>query len=223
MKRTAVWTLAAVLATSAATGGQLQPPSDWKWRTDVPAKLGAGDVVAPDAWHFVAMPPGWHVTTGPGALLYPAVGGLRGNFRLEAEIFLFPGKTQDEYGLFIGGAGLEPASASPSYVAFVARRDGQAAILKRTSAGLVPVVAWTVNDAVLPHPGGTSGTAKNVFRVEAGAAEIAFSANGREIAKIPRAGVDAEGLFGFRVGKDVNLHIATLDVTQRLAPVPVKR
>ena len=45
----------------------------------------------------------------------------------------------------------------------------------------------------------------------------------KEIAKVPRAGLSTDGAFGFRVGKDLNLHISTLDVTHRLAPVPVKK
>jgi hypothetical protein len=32
-----------------------------------------------------------------------------------------------------------------------------------------------------------------------------------------------EGAFGFRVGREVNLHITTLDITERLAPVPAKK
>jgi hypothetical protein len=83
-------------------------------------------------------------------------------------------------------------------------------------------VAWKANDAVVPHPGGDA-TARNVLRVEVGATDVAFSANGKEIAKVPRAGLATDGAFGFRVGKDLNLHISTLDVTQRLAPVPVKK
>ena len=74
----------------------------------------------------------------------------------------------------------------------------------------------------MPHPGGDA-TAKNVLRVEVGATDVVFSANGKEIAKVPRAGLSTDGAFGFRVGKDLNLHISTLDVTQRLAPVPVKK
>jgi hypothetical protein len=168
------------------------------------------------------MPPGWHITMGPGGLLYPAGKTASGNFVLQAEMFLFPGQSQQEYGLFLGGQAIEPATANPHYVAFVARRDGQAAILKRTGAGVEPLVAWKANDAVVPHAGG-EGTAKNILRVEVGPAEIAFSANGKEIAKVPRAGLATDGTFGFRVGQDLNMHISTLDVTQRLAPIPVKK
>jgi len=47
--------------------------------------------------------------------------------------------------------------------------------------------------------------------------------NGAKVLTVPRAGVETDGRFGFRVGKDVNLHISTLNVTRKLAPVPAKK
>jgi hypothetical protein len=57
---------------------------------------------------FVTMAPGWHVTTGPAALLYHPDYRTKNmdNFAVEAEIFLFPGTSQEEYGIFIGGKNL---------------------------------------------------------------------------------------------------------------------
>ena len=202
--------------------GQQAPP-DWKWRTDAPAVL-SNDAKPPDgSWQFTTMAPGWHITTRPGVLLYPTTTEGRGHFAVQSEIFLFPGESLQEYGLFVAGRQLDPAGSVPTYLAFVARRDGQAAVLRRTSTGIDTVVAWAPNDAVVPHPGGTTGTAKNVLRVDVGAAEIVFSANGKDVARIPRAGVDTDGAIGFRVGAEMNLHVSTLDVTYKLAPVPVKR
>ncbi len=221
MKTTLSCALLVALIAVSPSARQLQTPTDWKWRTDAPSRVTNESKITPETWHFVAMPPGWHVTMGPGGLLYPSGKTATGNFVLESQIFLFPGESQQEYGVFLGGQSVEGAG-NPEYVAFVARRDGQAAVLKRTGAKVETVVAWKANDAIVPHPGG-EGTAKNILRVEVGPAEIAFSANGKEIAKLPRASVSADGAFGFRVGKDLNMHISTLDVTQRLAPIPVKK
>jgi len=222
MRKTFFSLLAVAMVTTSASARQLKTPSDWKWRTDAPATLAASDRDMPaGSWFFVTMPPGWHITMGPGGLLYPTGRTATGNFTIESQIFLFPGTNQDEYGVFLGASSLD-ATATPPYLAFVARRDGQAAVLRRAASGFEPVVAWTANDAVVPHPGGDA-TAKNILRVEVGAIDIVFSANGKEIAKVPRAGLSTDGAFGFRVGKDVNLHISTLDVTHRLAPVPVKK
>ena len=207
--------VAAVLLGSALGARQLQTPQDWWWRTDAPATLVAKEGSSADTWYFVAMPPGWHVTTGPGALLYHPKQQGRGNFALEAEVFRFPGNSQDEYGLFVSDwivAGEEP----PDYLAFVARRDGQAAILARKSVTFVPVQEWRRHESVLA--GVADGTAKNVFRVEAGPKEVAFTINGKPIGVVPRASVNADGAFGFRFGRNLNAHISRFDVTYRMAP-----
>ena len=209
---------AALAVTAVGAGQQLQTPSDWRWRTDDPATLVQGQDVAANSWRFVAMPPGWHVTTGPGALLYQPDYQGKGNFSVEAEIFLFPGDSREEYGVFLGGRDLAPEQ-SPSYVAFVARRDGKAAVLRR--GGTSPVVDWKTNGAVLPHPG--KDTVKNVLRVDVNAMDVVFSANGKDVITLPRAGLNLEGSFGFRIGANMNVHASRLDITHRLAPVPVKK
>jgi hypothetical protein len=208
------------LAAAPAVARQLKTPADWKWRLDTPGQVVDTDKRTAGQTFFVAMPPGWHVTTGPATLLYhPEYQTKNGaNFAVEAEIFLFPGQGQEEYGIFVGGKGLEPA-ATPSYLMFAARRDGRGAILRR---GGPPLVDWVANDAILPHPG-NDDTVKNVLRVEAGATDLVFTANGKEIAKIPRASVNLDGYFGFRFGANVNVHASRLDLTLKLAPVPVKK
>jgi len=209
-----------VLCLLVRMSAQLKTPSDWKWRTDGPASLVPdGGQPADDRLYFVAMPPGWHVTTGPGTLLYHPDYEGRGNFAVEAEIFLFPGDSQEGYGVFVGGRSLDQSSSTPGYLAFLTRRDGQAAVFERSDAGLAPVVDWMASDAVVPHAGG-EGTAKNVLRVDAGLSEIAFSVNGKPVATIARGNRDLAGHVGFRIGPRVNLHASRLDVTYRLAPVP---
>jgi hypothetical protein len=218
MNRVSVLTTTAAIVLLAATlaAGQLKTPTDWKWRFDGLGKVVESEPKA-NEMQFVAMPPGWHVTTGPAVLLYhPEYQAKGGNFAVEAEIFLFPGESQEEYGVFLGGKNLAP-SERPSYVAFVARRDGMGAIRRGTGE---PIVAWKANEAIAPNAG--KEAVKNVLRVEAGAKEIVFSANGKEVARIPREATNLDGHFGFRFGKDVNVHASRLDVTFKLAPVPVK-
>jgi hypothetical protein len=217
MKRWAIGMSLAALAVAGLQADQLQTPSDWRWRTDDPATLVQGQDLPANGWRFVAMPPGWHITTGPGALLYHPDYQGRGNFSVEAEVFLFPGTSQEEYGVFLGGRDLEP-TASPSYIAFVARRDGRAAVIRR--GGTSPIVDWKTNDAVLPHPG--ADTVKNVFRVDVNPGDVVFSANGKTVITLPRAGLNLDGLFGFRIGAGMNIHASRLDVTHRLAPLPIK-
>lgn len=48
-------------------------PAGWAWRTDTPAEPQRGGTgnVGTTRFEFTPMAPGWHVTTGPGAILYP--------------------------------------------------------------------------------------------------------------------------------------------------------
>jgi hypothetical protein len=209
--------LAGALALPSTAVAQLENPTDWTWRLDTPATLVTSLDVPANAWLFVMMPPGWHVTTGPGALLFPStLSELGGNFSLESQIFLFPGTAQDEYGVFIGGTGL--AGDDPAeYTAFVIRRDGQAAVLARTRAGARTVAAWRSNTAIVPHAGG-SDPVKNVLRVDVDPATVSFVVNGAKVLEVPRADIRSAGRVGFRIGPALNLHITSLDVTQRLAP-----
>lgn len=217
MKRVLAFLVMSIVTIVVPHARQLQTPTDWLWRTDTPSKVVATNPVPKDGWYFVAMPPGWHVTTGPGTVIYHPAHAARGLFALELEVHLFPGTSPSEYGLFAGGRSLETSSTSPEYVAFVARRDGQSAILRRTAAGTTPIRDWTASPAVLPHPGGND-TVKNILRLDVTTQEIAFSANGKEIVKMPRAAVALDGLFGLRAGPDLNLHVTRLDVTHKLAP-----
>ena len=216
MRWAQVVVVAALMAGETLTGQGLKTPVDWKWIPDTPARvIDAGDA-GPDAMFFVAMPPGWHITQGPGALLYQPDYQARGSFVVEAEIFLFPNSSLEEYGIFLGGRSLEPGAANRTYLAFVARRDGQAAVLERTSNGIVAVANWMTNNGVAPQAG--TDPVKNVLKVDAGASEVVFSANGTSIAKLPRARLSTDGQLGLRIGKGVNVHVSRLDVTHRLAP-----
>jgi hypothetical protein len=201
---------------------QLTTPTDWKWRQDAPAPLAAGSKMEPGSWVFVQMPPGWHVTTGPGVLLYPTTNGeIGGNFSLEAEVFLFPGEAADEYGLFLGGQDID-TSAAPDYAAFVLRRDGMSAVLRRRAGQTTPLVDWQRHEAVLQ--GNLKGDAvKNVLRVDVDPLNATFSVNSAKVATVPLANLRADGRIGFRIGKDMNLHITTLNVTRKLAPLPAKK
>jgi hypothetical protein len=212
----------ALLAAPTLGQSQLKNPIDWTWRLDTPAKLVTALDVAGDSWLFATMPPGWHVTTGPGALLVPStVQDIGQNFSLEAQIFLFPGTSQDEYGLLIGGRGID-GQEPVEYTALVIRRDGQAAVLRRSRDRAEAVAAWRPHEAVVAHKGGKDPV-KNVIRADVDPTTVSLSVNGLKVIEVARADVDTSGRVGFRIGKDLNLHITSLDVTQRLAPVPIRK
>jgi hypothetical protein len=194
----------------AALVAQLPRPTNWQVRTD-----GSADTV-----YFVQMAPGWHITTGPGTVLFDPQRAASGRFTLSMDVHLFPGKSEEGYGLFIGGSGLD--GPSPTYVRFVARRSGQGAIERVRGSQVEVLVPWSTNDAIKPHPG-TDDTVLNTLVVRADMDSVRFEANGKRVAALPRVQVTTDGVFGLRAGSGVNLHVTNLDQTIRLAPTPAPK
>ncbi|MGE5925712.1 MAG: hypothetical protein ACM357_00030, partial [Gemmatimonadota bacterium] len=94
------------------------------------------DAPAPDsAYAFAPMPPGWHVTMGPGAVLSDSTHRAAGRFVVESEVFLFPNSGPAAYGSVVGRQG-------PEWTGFLARRDGRAAIERHGKTGPETLVAW---------------------------------------------------------------------------------
>lgn len=205
-----VWLAALVLASP--LHAQKSAPEHWQWALDSAAQhVTLTDFVPAGQFGFVAMAPGWHVTMGPGGLLYDTRYFVEKRFSVESRIFLFPGTPSAEYGVFVGGNDLN--GAERRWVAFVVRRDGSAAVVRHDKGVTDSVLRWTKHEAV---KGGAEGAA-NVVQVVVDSV-VTFRVNGAAIATFPRAQLSTDGLYGFRMGKGLNLHVTTLDVSQRLAP-----
>ena len=214
IRQLALVTVLVAMGTVAAA--QLKTPADWKWRLDSGDNKVVESEPKPNEFHFVAMPPGWHMTSAVGGVLFHPDFTTTNTqqFVVEADIFLFPGESQEEFGVFVAGKNLTPAG-TPAYFSFVARRDGKAAILRQQGP---PVFAWSATEGLAPHPGKDS--VKTAFRVEALKSEVVFAVNGKEVTRVPRERLNLDGHFGFRVGKGMNLHASRLDLTHKLAPTP---
>jgi hypothetical protein len=204
--------LAVALAVVPVTPGRAQQPpkperpSTWKVRFDRPT--------TPDtAMSYVMMPPGWHVTSGPAAagILYDPAWTARGNYRVEAETYLFPGDQLEGYGIFFGGQHLEDAQRTYTY--FLIRKDGTYLIKQRQGGGTTTLAGWAPNPAIVKHPGDSSNV-KNVLAVEVGADSVRFLANGQVVTTLPRAQVgDCDGTVGLRVNHHLNIHITRVDIS----------
>jgi hypothetical protein len=205
----------ALLVVAHPVGAQLAPPPTWKWVTDQPAtNISTSEKLPDSAFTFVQMPPGWHVTMGPGGVLYEPRYFAEGAYSLQSEIFHFPNSTNSEYGFAVGGRDL--AGPGARYVAFLLRGDGSVSAWERSSSGTRTLAEWRRADAVIPNDG--KDVIRNVVKLTVTAKEAVLRANGLEVLTIPLEGLSLDGQFGFRVGSGVNLHVTTLDVTQRLAP-----
>jgi len=162
---------------------------------------------------FVAMPPGWHMTTGPAGIYWKPDNTVSGEFRLEMEVFLiYPQGRREAFGLFFGGSDLE--GADQAYTYFLLRDGGEFIVKKRARADAPTLRPWAADDAVLGWADrGEDVSVRNVLAVEADAESVRFFVNHEEVAVVPRAELDVDGIFGFRVNHGLNLHISTLAAT----------
>ncbi len=194
----------AVLGTPPLVAQEATRPRDWKIRFDRPADESAIE--------FVTMAPGWHITTGPAAILYQPANVARGSYRARAVVDLFPGERREGFGIFIGGQHLEDDQQTYTY--FLLRKDGRFLIKRRAGAETPVLVPWTAHEAIVPHDGG-EGTAKNVLEIAVGPEAVGFLVNGQEVASLPRDQVDAEGIVGLRVNHALNVHVSELAIERR--------
>lgn len=167
------------------------------------------------------MPPGWHITMGPGGLVYHPDYAGRGRFVAESEIFLFPDSSDEGIGIFVGGESLGEGDR-PTYTALLLRKDGRASVSRQVKGAEATLVPWTPVAGVTPLAG--KDAEKHAYRIEVDTTQVTFSIDGNAIATLERGQVAPEGRFGYRIGHGVNIHVVRLDLTQRLAPPrPPKR
>lgn len=200
--------LFSLLALSTATAAQdLERPEGWKVRFD---QAGATEA---DLETFVGMAPGWHVTSGPAAIYWHPDMTASGTFRAEMEVFLFdPQGRREAFGLFVGGRDLE--STSQRYVYFLLRDGGQFIIKERRGSEAPTLRDWTRHEAIRAYADrGDDTSVGNVLAVEAGAETVRFLVNGAEVATMPRAGLELDGIYGFRVNHALDLHVSRLEVS----------
>lgn len=179
-------------------------PAEWKVRFDR-ANASRSDI------EFVTMSPGWHVTTGPAAILYNPERTASGTYRIQATIFLFdPGRRHAEaYGILFGGQDLEGDQQSYSY--FLIRDTGHFLVKRRTGGSTEEVVDWTPSEAIMKYPGGGE-QAKNVLAVECGPETVDFYINDTKVTSVPRGQLDTDGVVGLRINHELNVHVSELAV-----------
>lgn len=213
-KYTICLALAGVVAAPGPAEGQaLSRPEGWTTRVE----------------RFVAMPPGFHITTSSSVLLYHPQARAEGEYEVTTNGFLFRGDSPSSYGLFIGGRSLESDDAV--WTSLEIARDGTWVVRERRDAG--PERGYVVEEVVGPEPGpvavpGDEVNARNELAVAAGPEDVAFRVNGETVTVLPRADLAVDGVAGFRVGSDLNLHLATLSITkdgetEQWAPAPAEQ
>lgn len=184
-------------------------PAGWLIRLDRP------DRGTPDDVMFTEMAPGWHVTTGPAALLHHPDSTATGTYRIDSNVFLFdPGERREGFGIFFGGRDLQ--GPAQQYVYYLLRRDGKYLIKTRDGEETGVVQDWTAHPAIRSwddRPAG-EGTVENALAVVVGAEDVAFLVNGTEVTRVARSQLPAtDGAFGLRVNHSLNLHVTSVRAT----------
>ena len=185
--------------------------------------LGQGGGVTMDGWQarldsgradvndlfFRAMGPGFHVTTGPHAIFWNPSNTGSGTFTVSATFTQTkPSSHPNSFGLFLGGRDL--AGAGQRYTYFLIREDGQFLIKKRMGSDTEDLTSgWAAHSAVNALE---NGRMTNSISVEVGASNVRFLSNGTEVASLPKAGLDVDGLAGVRFSHQLDVHVADFTV-----------
>jgi hypothetical protein len=186
-------------------------PDGWKMRADRP------DADA-TSLSVVDMPPGYHVTTGPSGILWNPELEASGDYRVEAEIFLFdPGERRESFGFFVGGRDLEGPEQAYTYV--LIRNGGEFIVKQRAGTEAPTIIGWTAHEAIRAFADRPAGdpSVRNVLVLERRGDEVRYEVNGQEVARFDGAELPLDGVVGLRVNHRLDLHVSRLEVT-RLDP-----
>ena len=152
---------------------------------------------------FREMGPGFHVTTGPAAIFWNPSNTGSGTYTVSATFTQTTASSHpNSFGLFFGGQDL--SGDGQRYTYFLIREDGQFLIKKRMGANTENLTSgWAAHSAV----NALDGRMTNSISVEVGASNVRFLSNGTEVASLPKAGLDVDGLAGVRFSHQLDVHV----------------
>ena len=185
--------------------------------------LGQGGGVMHDGWqgktdssradindlHFRSMGGGFHVTTGPHAIFWNPSNMGSGTYTLSSSFTQTqPSSHPNSFGLFFGGQDLD--GDGQRYTYFLIREDGQFLIKKRMGSDTEDLTSgWAAHSAVNALE---NGRMSNTISVEVGASNVRFLSNGTEVASLPKAGLDVDGVAGVRFSHQLDVHVSDFTV-----------
>jgi hypothetical protein len=198
-----------------------------------PDRSVAGGGTLPPGWHartdgnrpltnvkFDSMSVGHHVTLGPATIFWRDADNAAGSYTAEAKFWQFPSDThrdhREGYGLFIGGSAL--AAAGQRYTYFLIRDDGMFLVKRRMGDSTWSVTkGWTASDAVQSRAAqaDTTKTVENTMTIRVTATDATFLVNGKIVYKANASDVDGNGIVGFRVNHNLNVHLGALEIAKQ--------
>ncbi|HET9708609.1 MAG TPA: hypothetical protein VFP39_09950, partial [Gemmatimonadales bacterium] len=200
-----------------------------------PDRPVAGGGTLPPGWHartdgnrpltnvkFDSMSVGHHVTLGPATIFWRDADNATGSYTADAKFWQFSSDThrdhREGYGLFIGGSALPVAGQRYTY--FLIRDDGMFLVKRRMGDSTWAVTkGWTASDAVAKRDSGaaveTTNPLENTLTIRVTPADATFLVNGKIVYKANASDVDGNGIVGFRVNHNLNVHLGALGITRQ--------
>jgi hypothetical protein len=104
----------------------------------------------------------------------------------------------------IGGSNL--AGPTQTYSYFLVRNQGEYFIANREGdAPPKTVVDWTAHPAIVKQ--GADGKQTNTLAIQVQGDNVIFTVNGAEVARLAKSKVHADGMYGFRIGHNLDVDV----------------
>ncbi|HEY3219159.1 MAG TPA: hypothetical protein VGJ80_00380 [Gemmatimonadales bacterium] len=191
-----------------AGGGPL--PAGWHVRTE--PNRQTGQPASLDNVKFTNMGDGLHTTVGPAAIYWRDRDTISGTYHVVAKMTQMKNPAHPEaFGILIGGKNL--ADSGQAYTYFLVRPiDGMYSIRRRASYTTRPtaVVEWMASDAVTKAD--SSGKATNELSILVQGGKAKFMVNGKEVYTGDAANLDVNGVVGYRVNHNLDVHLGPLGI-----------
>jgi hypothetical protein len=159
---------------------------------------------SPDQVKFSQTGDVYHFQMGSAGTFYRRDWTKTGNFTFGARLTQMAAPSHPiSYGLMIGGK--ELAGTATSYTYFLVRNQGEFFIANWEGARPATVVDWTANPAIVKQ--GANGKQANTLAVEVQGDNVIFSVNGKEMTRLPKSKVHADGMIGFRIGHNLDVDV----------------
>lgn len=189
-----------------------QKPEGWQMRLDRSTNAADPDDV-PDV-KFSVMGTGFHVTTGPAAVLWNSKNTATGTYTLKGTFTLMkPSGHVNYYGLVFGGGDLE--GPRQNYLYFLVAQNGTFIVKHRAGDATTHDVQARTPHAAITQPD-ASGKSVNALEVRVGADKIDYVVNGTTVHTTPKTGMTSRtnGLWGVRVNHLLEVHVDGLGVNK---------
>lgn len=184
----------------AVKGGNF--PSGWNVRPD----RGT-----PDAIKFSISGNVYHFMMGSAGTFYRSDWTKSGDYKFSARLTQKAAPSHPiSYGLMIGGSDM--AGPNQTYSYFLVRNLGEFYIAnKEGDKRPIAIAGWTSNPAIVKQA--DDGHQTNTLRIQVQGGDVIFFVNDKEVDRLPRTKLHTDGLYGFRIG-----HNLDVDVDQIMTP-----